>query len=1198
MAIGDLIPISGASKGTRNLTKEDTQSLTSGLISIAGARDHDVDMSDFDVGDLLDEDSSTTKLKSASTSKSVEKKDRQLTDDLKRATSSKKKKKSKSKAKKSKFDDDASHEDGKTSTKKWDSVAELEMAAARRKDGGKRSSGLNDELERMLNGRETDFTSIETFQGASLQQAEMIDTLDTGDSKSDASALVRNRKETDGNEVARFDGIASSFFDEKEKDGNAMASFVTTERRGTARGGRRQARGGDLDPFDRKPTTTSTGSTLQKLFGDASTLRRDFDDLFSKPLRTGSNGFERQNGLEATTASETRPTVSPFRDTALTERVSAKDELLADLGAPDAQSTHPKSVFLETKDVKEEEIEANAWQSQRAIEPAKGQSDQLTESLFSPPLVNHLDTRGKEELNEQVSLSATEKALPSFQRELSGATDQRTTSLNVSAKDSLLMDLLGDLSATKSIETLPAQRRSSASSGKDSPLKEAPDLVETFDSNVKIHVDTKIVETPRPTSLIERHSPVHLPASRTMIDNNMIERDGKRSQDRNLADNLPVADKGLVAMTAPEVTNDRKSEKPEGQSALILAQSLKPGNFEAPNAPPICHCSEREAAFTAAFDTERAAFHLTIDTLTQQIKTQAAASAQQIKDHEAAREQLCLELDARRASHAELTQQLAVAARQQVQAEQDAATWHDNVASAEHRAALLETQVSALRDELLGSKRAHQEAEATLGRLQREQHDVDQLERHREKRAFEALRAQLHQALARLSLVHQVHDDASGAAQVAARAAAEDDARLRVIATLEASAKRAAHDAEHERLKLTALLRELEQSARLARQGAVDEQERLRQEHQRLDAWSAHLQAQATALRDHEAAHAASMGAQLAQAREDFRVQDARVATRRTELERDERALYQARAEFAAFREQTAGEVKRERDEVQTARVEVEAAWRALDADREAWATALASHEGAFQALASERQDLHDAEARLKDRTHEVVVLAEQLDAGTRALMQREELVAQQAARVYEMDTAFQKREQALARVKTEVQTREQRVHVQLRQLDTARERLVHERKELVARKSRGRGEQVSGKVRDNNRAWRQSARGEFMQRLQREKVVRDNGEKECSTCERPFEEDPSGLSPALRKQVEANWARRKNESVRPCAFQFNDVDPLWYTKFNVTGNTGSLSTPRKSKPATELNAKTLDGTNLQLPPPTRLVQSPLRVNL
>ncbi|KAG6599746.1 uncharacterized protein IUM83_13211 [Phytophthora cinnamomi] len=445
----------------------------------------------------------------------------------------------------------------------------------------------------------------------------------------------------------------------------------------------------------------------------------------------------------------------------------------------------------------------------------------------------------------------------------------------------------------------------------------------------------------------------------------------------------------------------------------------------------------------------------------------------------------------------------------------------------------------------------------------------------------------MQRALARLTVSHQVQEEGSGYDSSAARVAAEDEARLRVIASLEGSSKRAAQHAEQERSKLAELLRELEAGARNARQGALEDKERLRQEQQRLDALSAHLQAQTAALRDQEAAHAAYMGKQLAETREDARVYEARLATRRTQLERDERALYEARAEFAAFREQTSLEIEREYEELRGSRLALEDGWRELRADREDLEAELASHEDEFQALESTRQEVQQAEARLAERTQEVVALAEKLDAGTRELLAREQLVAQQAAVVQDTDTSFSNRERTLERVKHELEIREQRLHAHIRQLDGARMRLTQQRREqqqlMAATRKQYPAERQTKVVVDNNKLWRQSEVASTAHRSNNDFNFAPPAAGRLKThsweIEQPIEEDPSGLPPALRKQVEANWLRR-NQQVNQYRqsssrkFEFHDFDakPMsWSTQ------TADLETPNYSNKTSKVSGATKD---------------------
>ncbi|KAL4139428.1 hypothetical protein PRIC2_002923 [Phytophthora ramorum] len=682
---------------------------------------------------------------------------------------------------------------------------------------------------------------------------------------------------------------------------------------------------------------------------------------------------------------------------------------------------------------------------------------------------------------------------------------------------------------------------------------------------------------------------------------------------------------------------------------------------------PPCNCVELQAELTAAFDIERAVLQQKNNELAQQLEAQIASSNQltqqlealeasssqltqqltkQLEENYSSAKQISQQLEERAAANTQLSQQLATAEHDKLQADQLAATSKNDAAGYQHRAEWLEAELRGLREELSRSKRAVQDAELALARKTAEQDEVDQLERHREKRALEALSAQMQRALARLTVTHQVQEEGSGYDNSAARVAAEDEARLRVIASLEGSSKRAAQHAEQKRTKLTELLRELEAGARSARQGALEDKERLRQEQQRLDALSAHLQAQSAVLRDQEAGHAAYMGQQLAEAREDARVYEARLATRRTQLERDERALYEARAEFAAFREQTALEIEREHEELRASRLALEDAWRELRADREDLEAELASHEGEFQALESVRNEVQEAEARLAERTQEVVALAEKLDAGTRDLLAREQIVAEQAAVVQDTDSSMVNRERTLERVKGELEAREQRLHVQIRQLDNARGRLTQQRREqqqltAVTRRHYSTTEKPAVVEVDNNKHWRHSELASVghhssnNNNFHHPTPVVDKIKSQPWEVDLPIEEDPSGLPPALRKQVEANWQRRNQQVGQRrqgpgLPFDLRDFDstmaaaPKWSTKTmdletpshiskksNVSTSSKPQSSylfqpppqqrPKLSPGATSFRASSVGGSQLPPPPSTRspgTFQPKLRVNL
>ncbi|KAE9013708.1 hypothetical protein PR001_g13992 [Phytophthora rubi] len=1311
MPLDDLIPIGGAARSNTGSKRGGSSDLTSGLISISGARDNvDVDMTDFDVGDLLGDDSGKAKSKSKDKSDDKKKKKSKDKDKDKSKSSSSSKKKSKSKSKKSAFDDDDDFgDDG--GAKNWDSAAELEMAAAaaaRRKNGsGTTGGGLDDEFAKMLGLDSGDVGSGANFGSAEspplspepvTRGADKVDD-DTfgisgytptvrGSKKSDVPAPVEEHSKAENK------GISASFFQDdgkRDEDVSSLSSFLgpSTDRRGGSRGGRRQTGGADSDPFGFGSTAAPSSSTFDSLFGGSSSRRSYLDDPFAKPPKDSLESTQQdlKDPTEERKADQTRSNPHqdnfPARSSPPTQRVSAKDDLLADLFSSEPRSSvrsdrrQEQSSFSKRDEVDGDDDDRKTKVEKSpepttptvlpvAADPAKQQNDLLAE-LFATQSSSKTTAYEKPKYEDEApkakpAVVETNPTTPpketiSLQEKAEARTASALPSENsnadlASARDSLLMDLLGGLSPPKPSEPLLSRRRSRNTSNNNSPDKEvgkAPDPFKSSSPTQSQPLPTvPKVPAATPVAVVAASErPVTPPSpgrrrSLTMDKGSLDirESDFEQSKDSLLEEILPSSpsvsarssphrrnsysqsfevEESAVADDVAEKQGDEVVEEQETQVAADppvpvvapIVKSSPPPQAEptvkpevrVPTPPPqpikstdhhepqvilavACNCVEREAKLTAAFDVERAALQQKINELMQQLEAQAASSnqltqqlTQQLEKREASIAQLSQQLEARGAANAQLAQQLASAERDKLEAHQAAAASKEDAASFQHRAELLEAEVRSLREELSRSKRAVQDAELALAREIAQHDEVDQLERHREKRALEALSAQMQRALARLTISHQVQEEGSGYDNSAARVAAEDEARLRVIASLEGSSKRAAQHAEQERTKLAELLRELEAGARNARQGALEDKERLRQEQQRLDALSAHLQAQAAALRDQEAAHAGYMGKQLAEAREDARVYEARLATRRTQLERDERALYEARAEFAAFREQTALEIEREHEELRRSRLKLEDAWRELRADREDLEAELASHEDEFQALESVRQEVQQAEARLAERTQDVVALAEKLDAGTRELLAREQLVAQQAAVVQDTDTSFSNRERALERVKHELETREQRLHVQIRQLDSVRMRLTQQRREqqqlMAAARRNCTTEKPTKVVVDNNKPWRQASIAPHSSKSSYSPLP------QSWEMEQPIEEeDPSGLPPALRKQVEANWLRRNQQvghyrQSSSCKLDFHDfaAEPSkWSSKTLDLNTTSYINKSSKVNSAAKLN--------------------------
>ncbi|RLN57110.1 hypothetical protein BBJ28_00004503 [Nothophytophthora sp. Chile5] len=1251
MPLDTLIPIGGSGASSLNeggkSRRGAASDLTGGLISITGARDKgDVDMSDFDVGDLLLDDagsagtrskgkSSKDKAKNEETSPSTAKKSKKKAKDKTKSSSSKSKSKSKTKAKKpSAFDDDDGVDDWTPPSKTWDSAADLELAAERRKNGGRKVGlGLDDEFAKMLgldSGGGVDHTGVSESSGPPPLSPEPTETAEqeqgsvsmaTFDDEAGYTPTERGAKKPGRGEAEAASkaeepgtgGLSSSFFqDATEVGGDPGDSSFLTSRSASMqerRGGRRQLSSGALDPFGFGGPPSVSTSALDSLFGGTSSRRTAvLEDPFAlsakreAPVEESETRRQQDNSdlsevLEAPSTRE-EASSSPVHPAApVGSNFSAKDDLLADLFSVETRrgdatrSGRRQQEDTELHLKRDPEIDDREAKTKPgatstvlpvAVDPARQQETLLAE-LFAAPVTSKSESLAmpieQEELNseavvvERVALQPLQgRLVDSFEAPATSPSPGATTA-GASARDSLLMDLLGDLSPPKPREPLVARRRSKSSNSLTSPEKQTEDVEDPFKTAV-----SPSSSPPKPTSSLPSNVPE--PAAEAVASSSpeapatspgrarslslstgalaIRESDFEQSKDSLLEELLPSSPAASPTSRSLQNSPQRRNsyslsfEGEEGEatieeqapaatassspasvpSALSTVETSSPGpatkreakvNLKAVESTAkreqstletikesTCTCSQREAELTATFSIERGRLQLQIDALMFQLETQTGSALH-----------LSQQLEARVSSNAQLTQQLTIAQREKLQAEQQAAVSSDAIAGHQQHVELLQSELRGLREELSRSKRAAQDAELALARNTAERDDAEQFERHREKRALEALTAQLQRALARLTLSQQVQEADGGAEHSAARVAAEDEARLRVIASLEGSSKRAAQQAEQERVKLTELLRELESGARSARQGALEDKERLRQEQQRLDALSAHLQAQSTALRDQEAAHAAHMGQQLAEARQDARVGEARLATRRLQLERDERALYEARADFAAFREQTALEIEREQEQLRTSRLTLEDGWRELRKDQRDLESELEAHEDEFQTLEATRREVQQAEARMEERVQSVVALAEKLDAGTRELLAREQLVAQQADVVQDVDTSFHAREQALHRGKSELEARERRLHAQVRQLESARGRFTQQRRDqqqllAATRRNCFVMERPAVLPVDNNRQWRHNETS----------WTNDNNSKSSPPslaaklgAEEGKDEDPSGLSPALRRQ-------------------------------------------------------------------------------
>lgn len=455
--------------------------------------------------------------------------------------------------------------------------------------------------------------------------------------------------------------------------------------------------------------------------------------------------------------------------------------------------------------------------------------------------------------------------------------------------------------------------------------------------------------------------------------------------------------------------------------------------------------------------------------------------------------------------------------------------------------------------ELTQEKREHQAVRLKLEQREREFEQEYELERHREKLQMEKLFQQLHTALAQLHFVHgQVSDEQQTRNEV------ENSTRLRLISSLESSSRGFARQSEQECHRIEGVLGSLETTLRHYRQEHLEEKERLRQEQMRLDMLAAHFQAQSNILHERADANTQMLAKSLAASLQDVRTGEARLATRRQQFEEAERALFDERAIFAAYREQEVAKHAHEEQTLQQQRVEIEARWRDLNDDRADLEAVIAAHEDDFQQLEQQRRELEIEKQRIEARAAEITELAQRFEQFTSQLVAREHEVDMQKKVLSDRHNDVAARERALSTERHTLEEREVRLHRQLRQMEKARGRLNEQRKEhllsslpsanagnsgVVKRRSGdadpttlmargGRGSRVQP-VAGHDRLARRSNDGTPLS-YYRDLARADNQSEHVAPATGVaglFDlqmRDPSGLSPALRKMVEENWKRRE----------------------------------------------------------------------
>ncbi|DBA02044.1 TPA: hypothetical protein N0F65_000291 [Lagenidium giganteum] len=374
-----------------------------------------------------------------------------------------------------------------------------------------------------------------------------------------------------------------------------------------------------------------------------------------------------------------------------------------------------------------------------------------------------------------------------------------------------------------------------------------------------------------------------------------------------------------------------------------------------------------------------------------------------------------------------LTQQYAQASAlaQALQAQEHA--WQTERATLMNHARSLEDAQRELTLSLSREKQDHALTQARFSAFQQQQEHEATAQRQRDTQQMEKVYLQLQRSLTSLQVLQEhVVDEELTKQQV------ESATRLRMITSLESSSRQCARQTEEECQRLSSLLGALESTLRHARQEQLDERERLRQEQHRLTALAAHFQAQTSVLHEKSDANAQMLTQYFATSMQDTRMAEARVFQRRQALEDEERKLYDERARFAAYREETLREQQREQTKLQQERERLDTQWQRLRQERDDLDEVIASHEDEFAELQRAHQALQDEKASIALGAEQVAAMAAKCEALTQQLVAREEALKQQQEALNAVRQQAQTKDERLRQDKHKLDERETRLHTQV----------------------------------------------------------------------------------------------------------------------------------------------------------------------
>ncbi|CCI44728.1 unnamed protein product [Albugo candida] len=274
----------------------------------------------------------------------------------------------------------------------------------------------------------------------------------------------------------------------------------------------------------------------------------------------------------------------------------------------------------------------------------------------------------------------------------------------------------------------------------------------------------------------------------------------------------------------------------------------------------------------------------------------------------------------------------------------------------------------------------------------------------------------------------------------------EDEARLRMITTLDASSQNYSRKIQTECTRLSTLSNKLEALIGHFSLEHMENKERLRQEQSRLDLLTAHFKAQSTILNEKSDASVQKLSEFLAVSLHDHRSVEARVHTQQTTIMEQERKLQDDRSAFNAFREELLRQHEREKNLLQIEKSSLEQAILQHRHERQTFEELIASHEAEFDHLQLCRERISGEKNRLEESSAKIATMATSLEQYSINVIAREEELLTQKQHTEKLRAEYEVRSQSLDNKEDQLTQRERRLQIQQNKVQTLQKQLLVER--------------------------------------------------------------------------------------------------------------------------------------------------------